>query len=110
MLVDLWEVIEPEAVTVQIERKTGGGYNDDGEWTGEVITPTDIQAVVQPATGAKLNDLPEGERASAEYFLWSNEALVLDDVIIYGGSRYRITSVWPRPEGGFYRAVLGKMR
>ena len=108
-MIDLGDIIDAEAISVSLERKTGGSYNDDGEWQGEVIAPETIRAVLQPATGRQLQDLPEGERTDARFFLWTRSALVSDDVIVYGGERYRIVFDWPRPEGGFTKAAIGKI-
>lgn len=110
-MIDLGEyAVDPEAVSVMFRRKSGGAYNDDGDWVGEVLTDTVGLATVQPAMGRKLEDLPEGERNEAKYFLWTREALALDDVVIYGGEQLRVIFVWPRPDGGFTRAALGRLR
>ena len=106
-MIDVAEAIDGEAGPVQILRKSGGTYSGKGKWVGEVATPEPAMAVVQPATGAKLLDLPEGERSEAQFFIWSRSDLTLDDVVVYGGKNYRILFAWPRPEGGFTRAVLG---
>jgi len=106
-MIDLADAIEAEAVPIQILRKSGGSYDSKGLWVGEQRTPENATAVVQPATGSKLLDLPEGERFEAQFFLWTRSALTLDDVVIHDGKEHRILFVWPRPEGGFTRAVLG---
>lgn len=110
MILDLGPIIDAEAVPVQFSRKSGGSYNGDGEWTGEAVTTTPGLATVQPAMGRKLLDLPEGERNEARYFLWTREALSLDDIVVYGADQLRVIFVWPRPEGGFTRAALGRLR
>lgn len=109
MIVDLGPVIDAEGVFVSLKQKSGGSYNADGDWASEIVTSSTIVAVIQPAMGTKLLDLPEGEREQAKYFLWTRSSLALDDVVNYGGSDYRVSFVWPRPEGGFIRAALGLM-
>lgn len=111
-MIDLGEtaVLEEANAVVTFERKSGGSYNDAGEWVGEVTASELVQVVVQPVTGQKLLDLPEGERADARYFLWTTEALAIDDVVHYAGARYRVTYVWDRrSDGGYLRAALGLM-
>jgi hypothetical protein len=106
-MIDLGPTVEALAGPIQILRKSGGSYNAQGKWVGEQRAPEDATAVVQPATGSKLLDLPEGERFEAQFFMWTRSALTLDDMVVHDGSKYRILHAWPRPEGGFTRAVLG---
>ena len=109
-MIDLGFVIEEEAnATIEIWRKSGGGYNDAGRWVGEnVDKQTDVLAVVQPATGQKLLDLPEGDRNEARHFLWTTEALATDDIVLYRGKQHRVVFVWDRvSDGGYYRAAIG---
>lgn len=110
MILDLGPIIDQEAVSVTLRSKSGGAWNDDGEWAGETTADTAILAVVQPATGQKLQDLPEGERNDAEFFLWTRSDLALDDLILYAGKTHRVIHRWPRPEGGFTRAAIGRLR
>jgi hypothetical protein len=106
-MMDLAFVIEEEGIQIPLHRKIGGQYNADGLWVNETTQDTTIVAVVQPAKGAQLLDLPEGERADARYFLWTPATLALDDVVNYGDANYRVSFVWPRPDGGFTRAAVG---
>lgn len=110
-MIDLGEVIDAEAnADLTLRRKSGGSYNDAGRWVNEILTDVPARAVVQPATGQKLMDLPEGDRNEARFFLWMREALALDDIVVYAGQSYRTVFVWPRPEGGYTRAAIGLMR
>ena len=106
-MIDLGPTIEALAGPIQILRKSGGSYDSQGKWVGELSTPEAATAVVQPATGSKLLDLPEGERFEAQFFLWTRSPVTLDDMVVYDGKKHRILFVWPRPDGGFSRAVLG---
>lgn len=104
---DLLELaIMAEAVPVTHET-TAGAYNAAGKWVKSAAVPVTIMATVQPASGRQLMDLPEGLRTEAKYFAWSGTALVVDDVVIYAGSRYRVIYTWPRPADSFTRAALG---
>lgn len=110
-MIDLGAIVIPaEAVAITIRQKTDGSYNATGDWVPGVPVDVPATAEVHPATGKKLLDLPEGIREEAEFFLWTQSALALDDVVVYGGANYRVTSVWYRPEGGFTKAVLGKLK
>ena len=105
---DISFVIEAEAnAIVSIERKTGGAYVS-GKWVPSApTTQNNVSVVLQPTGGRELRDLPEGIRKEAKYSLWSPGTVVLDDVIVYGGKRYRVIFVWERPEGTFTKAALG---
>lgn len=103
-------VVSAEAVAITIKRKTAGAYDAAGKWIPGAPVEEAATAEVHPATGRKLLDLPEGVREEAEYFLWSQSALALGDVVSYGGSDYRVILTQPRPEGGFTKAVLGKLK
>ena len=70
-----------------------------------------IKGVVQPARGNQLMDLPEGLRTEASWLLWTRAAVAEDDVVkTADGSRYRVVWLWPRAEGGFFRAALGLLK
>lgn len=110
--VDLGAIaIDPESDMVVWKSKLKNGFYDaGGNWVSEGFTTQMIDAVVQPAGGTALRDLPEGERKEAQYFLWAQSAVALDDIVIYGGNEYRIVFIWPRPEGGYTRAAMGRKR
>lgn len=108
-MIDLGFVIEDETnAEIEIWRKSGGSYNDAGRWVGENTTKQPgVKVVIQPATGQKLMDLPEGNRDEARFFLWTLEALATDDVVVYRGRQYRVVFVWERNEGAYTRAAIG---
>ncbi|QJD54316.1 hypothetical protein [Aminobacter phage Erebus] len=106
MILDLGFVIEAEAQPAVFERKSGGNYVE-GDWIANAANVVNTTATIQPASGRQLMDVPEGVRAEARFLLWTRSELALDDVVIYGGARYRVVYTWPRPEGGFNRAALG---
>lgn len=89
---------------------TGGAYGTDGKWVASHSEPAPIMATVQPASGRQLMDMPEGLRTEARYFLWSGAALLVDDVVIYVGQRYKVIYTWPRRGDSFTRAALGLMK
>ncbi|QIG73252.1 hypothetical protein EVC02_031 [Rhizobium phage RHph_N17] len=100
------ETIEAEAVPVDVLRQSAGAYVH-GEWVPGVETPETITATVQPVTGKELRDMEEGVRNEARFSLWTRSAIATDEFVIYGGSKYRVMTSIPRPEGGFTKAILG---
>lgn len=87
-------------------RRTTGTYVG-GKFIAGAPATVDIAAVIQPAAGRHLEDMPEGVRAEARYLIWSRAELLLEDRIPYKGGTYRIIHVWDRSEDNFYRAAMG---
>lgn len=113
MIVDLGALaVDAEANAVITVRAKSGAYNSAGKWiAGPAVDTTGVKAVVQPASGRKLNDLPEGVRASAQHFLWTRFELALDNVVLYAGREWRVVFVWDRTvEAGYTRAAIGKLK
>ena len=54
-------------------------------------------------------DMPEGIRTEACWMFWSRSTVKVDDEITSQGIAYRALFTWPRMEGGFYRAALGRL-
>jgi hypothetical protein len=69
----------------------------------EVIKPLVSSGMVQPLSGRRLEMKPEGERSWDWQLVHATPDLVLstDDVIIFCGTRYRITSQKPYAAYGF---------
>lgn len=101
--------IDGEAVNVTRIRRAAGSYNADGDWIAGMATSDTIRAAIQPVRGDQLMDMPEGIRTEAGWIAWSRAALAVDDEIARGGVPYRVLFVWPRAEGVFYRAALGRL-
>lgn len=97
------------AVSVSLTRESGGVYDDNGKWTPNAATQTSIRAVIQPARGSELMDVPEGIRSEARWLLWSRSEIKVDDKITSRGVSYRVMHLWPRDDGGFYRAAIGRV-
>lgn len=109
-MIDVAIAIDGEAVDVALTRRAAGSYDDDGDWTDGTPASSTIRAAIQPASGRQLMDLPDGIRKEARWLVWSRSEIRLDDEIGHNGSRYRIMYVWPRAEGGFWRAAAGLLR
>ncbi len=109
-MMDVAIAIDGEAVDVSLKRSAEGSYDGDGNWVAGAATTSTIRAAIQPASGRKLDDLPDGIRNEARWLVWSRSEVRLDDEIGHNGSRYRIVYVWPRAEGGFWRAAAGLLK
>lgn len=106
-MIDVAIAIDGEAVDVSLTREAAGHWDDDGNWVPGEPTSSTISAAIQPASGRQMEDLPEGIRNEARWLLWSRAEIRLNDKIIHAGSSYRVMHVWPRIEGGFWRAAAG---
>lgn len=117
-MIDVAIAIDAEAVNVTRSRSGAGAYDDDGNWVAEAPESVTIRATIQPATGNKLLDVPEGMRTASDpsgsqvnagWLLWSRSDVALNDEITHKAVKYRVMYVWPREEGGFYRAAMGRL-
>lgn len=110
-MIDVAAAIDAEAWNVSLTREGAGGYwNDDGDWVPGGPSTSTIRAAIQPASGRQLEDLPDGIRNEARWLVWSRSEIRLDDEIGHAGSRYRVMHVWPRDDGGFWRAAAGLLK
>lgn len=110
---DVAFAIDSEAVDVVRHgiAAADGAYDDEtGKWVPGVAVDSTIAATIQPATGRNLIDAPEGVRTDARFAAWSRVAIVENDEITYAGDRYRVIWVAPRPQDGFTKAALGKLK
>lgn len=107
-MIDVAAAIDGEAVPVTRIRHAAGTYDADGKWIPGASTSLLIGAAIQPASGNQLRDMPEGIRAEAGWMLWSRADIAMDDQIRNAGITYRVIHVWPRAEGAFFRAALGR--
>lgn len=100
--------IDRRAIPASRIRRAPGAYDADGRFVEGSTTSSSIRAVIQPASGDQMRDMPEGIRTEANWLLWSRADILVDDEITHAGIRYRVLHVWPRADGGFYRAALGR--
>lgn len=107
-MIDVAAAIDGEAVAVARSRFAPGTYDADGRFIEGSASVTVVGAAIQPVSGNQLRDMPEGIRTEAGWMLWSRSDIEIDDRIIQAGIAYRVLHVWPRAEGGFYRAALGR--
>jgi hypothetical protein len=127
-LTDAADAIDAFAIPVTRRRYEAMGRDglydrDTGKWIDNVPwnpgpAETTIQAAVLAMKPSTLRDLPEGVRADAVATIWSRSNLraaddstgTVGDEILWRGEWYRVTFLWPRPEGGFTKAALGAIR
>lgn len=99
--------IDAEAVSVTLTTQAAGAYDAGGNWVPGGPSSSTIQAVIQPASGAALQDLPEGIRAEVLQIGWTRSAVALGDEITYSGTEYRVLHVRDWSQYGFNKVALG---
>lgn len=97
-------------------RRSGGAYDADGRWVGGAESLTDVMAVIQPVDPDDLQALPEGERSEASKAVWTRTELRTAredaheaDIVEADGARWKILAVFDRAEGGWYKAIAGRL-
>ena len=109
MMIDVAIAIDGEARDVSLIIRAAGAYDEDGNFDQGSATTTTIRAAIFPASGNQLRDMPEGIRTEAGWVAWSRTSMAVENRIVDGSITYRVLFVWPRPEGGFTRAALGRV-
>lgn len=102
--------IDRRAVSTTLLRKGTATFNTSGEPVPGANTTSTIRAVRQPMSGRQLMDLPEGLRSEAKWLLWTRSEVRIDDAVSFGSVDCRVVYLWPREEGGFYRAAMSEIR
>lgn len=97
------DVVRARAKTLILERP-GATVNVDGFATKADPTASTIEAHAQPLSPQEIRDLPSGQDAMAWRNIWSEEEMIISDVITSVGKKYTIKKVEFWPEGEFYRA------
>jgi hypothetical protein len=67
------------AIAIQVLRVAPGRYGSDGIWVDGAPTMFTVMGSVHPASGQKLQALPEGDRASEGYELYTDQVLQPSD-------------------------------
>lgn len=107
---DVAIAIDAEAIDLTLKRNGPATFDLDGNYVFPGATTTTIRGMVQPASGRRLMDLPEGIRYEAQFLLWSRSEIRADDVVTHAGSNYRVMYIWPRLADGFTRAAMGLVK
>lgn len=108
--------IDAYAIPVVRIRRAPGSYVD-GIWVNGSEATSEIMAAIFAMSPHTLRDLPEGIREDAEWTAWSRSSLLpVDettarepDRLSWQGGVWRVIHSWPRVEGGFYKAALGRV-
>ncbi len=114
--------IDRRAQPVEVRQWAGGSYVD-GIFHQGSPDHIEIRAFI---TAASANDIqhaqrvmPEGDFSTAEWVIWTRFALnIADDglnprsaaEVFWRDEWHRVQYVWPRPEGGFTKAILRAIR
>lgn len=109
-MIDLSHVIELEAATspIALTANTGGTYDSNGKWVANATVNRTIVGTMQPAKdGERLVDDRNGTRVEIKFFLWTKQAIQVDDRVTYRGETFRVIRLWDRADGSFYKASLG---
>ncbi len=88
---------------VEIERRSGGAWNDDGEWTGGKAEVLTISASVQPLNQKEYTQIaPEGDHTVRAVKVYTAVELYTDrepdreaDVIHWQGARWKVVQCDP---------------
>ncbi len=108
------------AIGLEIERSSFGKYKE-GIWCAkdpDSDAPT-INASIQVATPKEIALLPEGERSREGIILISYDQIICADPLNkvagdfipnWKNSRYKVVSVDPWEDFGYYRAIATKVR
>ena len=93
--------------TVTVTRYAAGSYNSEREYVEGSTSTFEINATIQPLRGEELQSLPEGERTSEQYWVFTyTELSTADetdlsqgDVIEYNSKDFDVVQVetWVGP-------------
>jgi hypothetical protein len=67
------------AVAIQVLRVGPGRYGPDGLWVDGAPSVFTVMGSVHPASGQKLQALPEGDRAAEGYEIYTDQVLMTSD-------------------------------
>ena len=99
--IDLWQE------DVVLKTRGPNTYNSTGDIAVSYLPDVTIKAMVVPATGKTLQEVPEGMRDEAQLVLWTRVDLTTDDEIEYLNDRYRLLTVEKWTQGAYNKAILG---
>lgn len=99
-----------------VERRIGQWMN--GEFIQEEPQTISMTGIITVASAKDLTEVPEGSRVSAgikvltteKIYLTGAEDDLISDVIVWHEERYRVRSVAPDNDWGFYRSIATLLR
>lgn len=116
-MINLATVIHSPMLSQGITIKRSSGIWEDGEFVSDGIPPSTLhlRGIVTVASGRDLSMVPEGDRQSGAMKVLTTERLYVtgeindssnfSDILVWRGEEYRIYSVTPDADYGFYRAI-----
>lgn len=117
-MVNLSKVIHSPMFSQKFTVERRGGRWENGFFVRDVSENLTITGIITIAKPEDLELLPEGDRQSGTLRVLTTEKLYqtgeeepgLSDVIEWRGNRYRLISVTPDVDYGFYRSLAVRMR
>ena len=97
------------------------GVNGPGGWQAAEAT-LDFYGPTQPADATTLQMVPEADRVYGARLFWAAQPIYetrtasqagaagISDVLIWRGQQFRVHSVWPWIDGGFFKALCVRMK
>lgn len=116
-MINLATVIHSPMLSQGITIKRSSGIWEDGEFVSDGIPPSTLhlRGIVTVASSRDLSMVPEGDRQSGAMKVLTTERLYVtgeindasnfSDILVWRGEEYRIYSVTPDADYGFYRAI-----
>lgn len=109
-MIDVAEAIDAEAVPVTFLPPPAATYDARGNAVfGAAPASLAGAAAIQPVSGRVLLDLPEGIRQEVSLVAWARTMVAPQWEILYGGEKFRVVHVWPRPMDGFSKFALKRV-
>lgn len=118
-MIHLGSVVHSGMLSQMITIERSSGTWENGVYTkGEPETIT-TRGIVTVASPRQLNEVKEGDRQSGGIRILTTERVYVtgessesgySDVIVWHGERYKLQSVTPDNDYGFYRAIGTRIR
>lgn len=120
-MINLAAVIHSPMLSQSITIKRSSGIWEEGEFVLNGSSPEtlSLQGVVTVASSWDLHMVPEGDRQSGALKVLTTERLYVtgemseqsnfSDILVWRGDQYRIYSVTPDADYGFYRSIAMKV-
>lgn len=116
-MINLATVIHSPMLSQGITIKRSSGIWEDGDFVSDGILPSTLhlRGIVTVASSRDLSMVPEGDRQSGAMKVLTTERLYVtgeindssnfSDILVWRGEEYRIYSVTPDADYGFYRSI-----
>jgi hypothetical protein len=120
-MINLAAVIHSPMLSQSITIKRSSGIWEDGEFVRNDDSPETLilQGIVTVASARDLQMVPEGDRQSGAMKVLVSERLYVtgegdnksnfSDILVWRGESYRLHSVTPDADYGFYRAIATRI-